>query len=749
MQTVGETARQLRSDAIATDQRRLLVLSGDRERCYEGAETAVGAIDAGATVTVSDHDIVGEGVSYDRVGTLLGRTYDCVVVDCHDTCRPNAIGQATGTIDGGGLLILLAPPLSAWTAARGRFAAALAPPPFAVDAVGSRFKRHLLRTLRTHRGVSIVDVDTGRRTKHRRERREPRRPAGRIRPPPDASFPDTVYEACLSADQRDAVAECERLSEAGTAVVLEADRGRGKSSAAGLAAAAFALDGERVVVTAPGYRNAAALFERASELLDSMDVSFEDDRDGGSRPCLRTPTGEIRFLPPGEAVDSDADLVFVDEAAAIPVRTLTGLSSVARGVCFSTTVRGYEGAGRGFDVRFRGTLEESHAVTEIRLSEPIRYAAGDPIEVWLFHALLLDATPPPGQLLAGADPANAVYERLDRDSLADDEPALRDVFGLLVYGHYRTQPDDLARLLDAPEIEIRALTVDGHPVSVALLAREGGLGAGTRRAAYEGDRIRGNLIPDLLTSQLRDPEAGVPVGYRVLRIVTHHAVRSEGFGSRLLDRIAAEFGDRDTDGRAVDYLGVSYGATPELLSFWAANGYRPVHLSTTRNDTSGEHSAVMLRPLSERGIDLADRHGEWFRQRLPGVLPGALRELDPDTVRAVLAAVSADIPVDLAGFEWRLVASAAYGPGLYDTAPGPFRRLALAALVSGVVADPDAERLLVVRVLQNAGWAEAAARLGYVSQRECKRALGAAYRPIVDHYGGEIARREADRYRSE
>ena len=309
------------------------------------------------------------------------------------------------------------------------------------------------------------------------------------------------------------------------------------------------------------------------------------------------------------------------------------------------------------------------------------------------------------------------------------------------------QPDDLARLLDAPEVSVRALTIDGHPVSVALLAREGGLDEATRQVAYEGDRIRGNLIPDLLTSQLRDPAAARPTGVRVMRIVTHHAVRSAGFGSRLLAELESEFGREGspTGSRSVDYLGVSYGATTPLLRFWSANGYRTVHLSTTRNDASGEHSAVMLRPLSAAGDDLADRHAAWFGRRIEGVLSGALDDLDPDVARAALATADADVPLELGEFEWRLVASAADGPGLYETAPGPFRDLALKTLLEDGLDDPDAERLLVVGVLQNRGWEETAERLGYVSRRACMRALGDAYRPIVDRYGGEIARAEINR----
>ena len=751
MDTVRETARELLAAAAATNERRLLVLAGGREACYEGAREAAGAVGTDrAVATVSERDVVGERIGTDRTETLLGTTYGCLVLDCHDTCRPNALGQATGAVDGGGLLVVLTPPLSSWADSHGRFDETLAPPPFSVDDVDTRFRRHLIDTLRTHRGVSIVDVDAGRRTKHDGSEVRPRGSTPPIRPPESHRFPEEVYGACRSADQRDAVHACERLSEAGTAVVLDADRGRGKSSAAGLAAAAFARSGASVLVTAPSYRNAAELLERAAEALASMDGSFEDGRGGDTRPFLRTDDGEVRFRPPADATTSSADVLFVDEAAAIPVRTLRELLPVAPSACFATTVRGYEGSGRGFDIRFRESLEASHDVTACHLSEPIRYAPADPIEVWLFHALLLDSTPPPGDLFEGTAASDAAYERLDRDRLAANESLLRELFGLLVRAHYRTQPDDLARLLDAPDVSVRALTVDGHPVSAALLAREGGLDAGTRRVAYEGDRISGNLIPDLLTSQLRDPEAAAPVGVRVVRIVTHHAVRSAGFGSRLLAELDAELGAEGSPNASpsVDYLGVSYGATPSLLRFWSSNGYRTVHLSTTRNDASGEHSAVMLRPLSDAGSDLADRHTAWFGRRIADVLAGALDALDPDVVRAALASADADVPLELDEFEWRLVASAADGPGLYDTAPGPFRALASKALLEGGLDDPGAERLLVVRVLQNRGWDEAAERLGYVSRRACMRALGDAYRPIVDRYGGDIARRETDRYRT-
>jgi tRNA(Met) cytidine acetyltransferase len=754
MDAVGETTRSLRAEAEATDERRLVALAGAREATYAAAERVAEAADC-EPVVLSERD--GIGVSADtlapkRADELLGTTHDCVVVDCHDACRPNAIGRAAGAVDGGGLLVLLAPPLAAWPDRRDGFDETLAVPPFGLDDVRGVFRRRLVDTLRAHRGIAIVDVDAGVVRDDGRTHPAPRIESGGFDLPESPDFPRAVYERCLTADQRNAVAACERLREAGQAVVLEADRGRGKSSAAGLAAAALAAEGRDVLVTAPNYRNTAELFARSVEALSGLDCLAADAREGDGPPHLRaTGGGQICYRRPSEAVEETADVLVVDEAAALPVRRLEALLSVAPSACFATTVHGYEGAGRGFDVRFRGRIEESHEVTHCRLAAPIRYAAPDPIETWLFRALLLDASPPAQQLVAAATPESVTYERLDPAELAADEPRLREVFGLLVNAHYRTEPNDLARLLDAPNIALRALSYDGHVVAVALLAREGGLPEETREAMYEGSRVRGNMLPDVLTSQLRDPEAGRPVGLRVMRIATHHAARSRGLGSRLLDAIAVEFdadGARSPLGRfePVDYLGVGYGATPELLAFWRANDYATVHLSTTRNDTSGEYSAVMAHPLSAAGESLVNRHTAWFLRRVADVLADALEDADPDVVREALRAADGTVPLSLADEEWRLVASAAFGPGLYDIAPGGFRQLAVRALVDGVLSADD-ERLLVRKVLQARSWNETAETLEYVSERQCMRALGEAYQPLVDRYGGEPAREEADRYR--
>ncbi|WP_256300175.1 tRNA(Met) cytidine acetyltransferase TmcA [Haloarchaeobius salinus] len=762
-----DAAHALLAEADATNERRLLVLTGAREACYRVADAVLDAVPVGVsdTVLVGDRDALAcRQVEPNRASTLLGTTLSAVVYDAHDTLRPNALGQVVGAVDGGGLLLLLAPDLDDWPDRRDGFDEGLAVPPFGVEDVSGRFRRRFVESLRAHPGIGIVAVgaDVGvtdetdgtrvvddgltnpapRLVDSREPENEPPVPVGHW-------FPRETYEACLTADQVEAVHGFEFLvggvddQREPRALVVESDRGRGKSSAAGLAAGAAAADGQDVLVTAPNRRNAAEVFDRVRELLEALGAGGEHP-DPGTH-LVTTSGGAVRYESPRIAAEAAAepDLLVVDEAAALSVRLLDATLAADR-VAYASTVHGYEGAGRGFSVRFREHLDESdHEVRECRLAEPIRYAAGDPVEVWSFDALGLDARPPVPEIVADATPDSVSYERIDGDDLLADPTLLRETFGLLVLAHYRTEPDDLARLLDAPNLTVRALTHGGHVVSVALLAREGDLDDETIAGMYEGDRIRGNMIPDVLVSQVRDEAAAAPVGYRVVRIATHHAVRSAGLGSRLLDEVRAEFAE------SVDWLGVAYGATARLVRFWERNDYAAVHYSTTRNDVSGQYSVVMLDPCSEAGAALADRHGDWFARRVGGQLTDSLDDADPEEVRAALAACDGDLDLSLTEHEWRMVAGAAYGTGLFDVDPAPFRELVVKHLV-----DPDHAveltdrqvRVLVERALQARDWSTVADDCGFHSPGQCMRALGDALVPLCDAYGGEVADEERERH---
>jgi tRNA(Met) cytidine acetyltransferase len=744
LREVGST---LRTEAAAVDERRLLVLAGDPDGRFDAAAAALD----GADIPMDEVTLVGppselrcEHLDPGRAEDLMGTTRSAVVLDCHDACRPNVLGRVVGAVDGGGLLVLLVPSLDSWPDRRDGFDETLAVPPDGVDDVTGRFRSRLVDTLRAHPGIAIVDLDTETVLEDGLTDPPPRKPTQPLEVPRQSAFPVEAFEACLTQDQVDAVGALESLTEEPSAVVLEADRGRGKSSAAGLAAGSLAAAGERVVVTAPAYQSAAEVFARAAGLLSDLDALVGDPKEEPER-IDATSGGSVVFVRPTEveAVTDETDVLVVDEAAALPVRLLESFLAVDR-VAFATTIHGYEGTGRGFEVRFRSYLEEApHAVTEVSMADPIRYAPGDPVEVWAFRALLLDARPADEQLVAGTTPESTTSEALEPDTLLADENLLRESFGLLVSAHYRTEPDDLARLLDAPNLTVRALRRNGHVVSVALLAREGGIDAATRQTVYEGSRIRGNMLPDVLMSQLRDEDAGEPVGLRVVRIATHHAVRSRGLGSRLLDEIRTEFES------AVDWLGVGFGATPELVDFWRENGFGTIHLATTRNEASGEYSILLLDPVSEVGRDLHESQSLWFAARVLDVLSDALRDMDPDIVRAALRACDERSPLHLGEREWRVVAGASYGPALYSVDPAPFRELVLHYFTKGPRLDLSAraERLLVLKLLQLRDWDTVAKELDYVSPSAAMRSLGRALQPLLDEYGPPEALAEAERFR--
>ncbi len=242
-----------------------------------------------------------------------------------------------------------------------------------------------------------------------------------------------------------------------------------------------------VLVTGPQYRSAAEVFVRAAHLLEAFGVDF---RATFVRPPAVDVAGAgcVRYAPPDEAASlpDGPDVVIVDEAAALPVRRLEQFLD-APAVTFATTVHGYEGAGRGFSVRFRDRLAESDlAVTDVSMTTPIRYSDADPVEVWAFRSLLLDARPPVDQLPRRRDAGDrGVPTAVGADLLADTHllrDSVRPARAALTGRNPRTWPDT-----DTVNLTVRAR--NRAPVVSAIYGIR--LSASTRATCTKADAFAG------------------------------------------------------------------------------------------------------------------------------------------------------------------------------------------------------------------------------------------------------------------
>ncbi|MEZ4238655.1 MAG: GNAT family N-acetyltransferase [Myxococcota bacterium] len=537
--------------------RRLWVVRGTPEQTAAAARAAVG--DA-AVLWVDDAA---------SARAALGTTVDAAVVSLHEALDPDLLGQVQGAVVAGGALVLRLPPAGAPAPGRARLAAW----PYGPDDVGQRFWARLQRW--------AAQADPW--------------PAAPLRPQPRPAG-GTAEQARLV----DALAAT-LGGEAPARVVVTADRGRGKSSALGLALARCA--GRRAITAA------------------SPAAAAEGVRFGG-----------VPYLEPEAALAEDLDVLVVDEAAQLSVPLLQRL--VARHprarLAFATTVRGYEGTGRGFALRFCAWLAEQPVALQVHaLTAPIRFDPDDPLERALYSLLALDAEPGPAGQGAGQGAT------LDRDRLAADEAQLRALFGLLVHAHYRTTPADLHRLLDAPNLAVHALLDGPHPVAASLVAAEGGLPRELAERLVRGERLVGHALPETLAVHLGHPDAATLRMWRSVRTAAHPDRRGEGLGSALVAHVHAAATAADPP---LDLLGTVFGATPALLRWRRAQGYALVRVGVSRGSRTGEPAAVMLRPLSPPAHALLAT----LRAELARDLPDQLALFDGDGLDPALRAALVD-----------------------------------------------------------------------------------------------------------
>ena len=427
-------------------------------------------------------------------------------------------------------------------------------------------------------------------------------------------------------------------------LILTADRGRGKTTALALACVELLNSVKRpltILITASNIGAVDGFFLTITKLLAVKRVN---------KQTLQYQQSSIRFLPI-DVILADkpaADLLLVDEAAAIPLYLLNALFSHYHRLVFSSTLHGYEGAGRGFALKFNTILADKKLLAkQLTLVEPIRWAKNDPLEQFVFDACLLNANLTPlTSLNYQAKPAMndqlKYHEYLPADLLAD-EKLLRQLFAVLVTAHYQTSPNDLLLLLNHPQLKLRVVS---HQVgdkkevlAVALIMTEGILGQehgdNIEEKIRQGQRrLKDQFLPQSLIAHCGAEQAFDYSYWRIMRIAVHPQQQNQGLGQYLLTCL-----EQEATANKIDVLGTSFALNKTLLNFWQKRNWQMVRIGFTKDHASGEHSGLLIKALTARAEAFILPLVSEFYRTLPFLLSAQYQQLPAGLLFDVLQKV--------------------------------------------------------------------------------------------------------------
>lgn len=591
----------------------------------------------------------GEGhVEVTRYRDYLGQSYQQVVLDLSTGMNYDALAALHGTVAGGGCMHVILPASSPSTrrlrATAAGFETLLQLTP--VDNIQSKLQT-LLKAV--------------------------------------AKYPERGRPAKPTEQQRAVITEL--LEHTNTPNILVADRGRGKSTAAGLAIHQLLQQeaAPNVVVTAPRRQAATTLLEHAGSTSHKLAFVAWDT-------LLR------------DNLNYTNQLLVIDEAGALPQHALKRLLAKFQVWIMTTTVDGYEGSGRGFAIRLQQQVTQTMNGRSHTLTEPMRWAANDPAELWLRTALLMNSSMHENQT---TDVSTLQLQLCHASSLTERQ--LTDCFALLMEAHYQSSPNDLRLLLDDPQQQLLLALSQQQCIAVVWLSTEGPLPQSLHQPIVSGQRRPpGNLLPQSLAYHLQIPQVLAHKWLRVVRIVVDENQRQRGIGLRLLHECAAV-----AEATQCVALGTSFGGTNQLLKFWRAAGFSLVRQSHKLNMASGYAAVTMLKPLQPFtgeleslavASELAQAERVWRQQSEPAVVPDFIsHELVALLQRQLTAFVAGSL--NLADIQFSLVLWAKFGGQL----PASLQQL----------------------LRQPAPLADLAKHAGYNSQAELAKALRAHLQKLL------------------
>jgi len=563
-------------------------------------------------------------ISESQYKHLLGQEVDSVVIDSRAGFSANGLGILSGLIRAGGLLVFLTENKK-WAGLPNPENQRFLNTPYRPESAFPYFSEHL-ESCFTQNALWLSEDESATQTLNRIDDFTKKSP------------PNQAKQSLPTEDQKQALKNINKVGfgHRKRPLVLSADRGRGKTTVLGLSAIELLVKGKQhIVLTASRYDQARTAFEQACLLLKSQfsDCKILNNKVGLLTFIYQKQTKTFEFIAPDQLIlqPTTADVLLVDEAAHLPTPLLTELLKRHHRMVFATTLHGYEGSGRGFELRFKKTLNElTPDWKNLHLKTPIRWAEYDPLEKLINQALLLNtqlestaATVQQNNSDASVEVSDLALSEITTQTLAANPQQLQAVFNLLVHAHYQTTPNDLQQLLSAPNLKL-FIAQNGQTILGVVLCIEEG------KIQRQKARLHGHLVPQLLVSHYTQPSFLMLSTWRIMRIAVHPNQQNSGIGKQLLGFIK-----QSAKQVRIDYLSSSFGATDELLSFWFQQGYIPLHVGVKRDKASGSHNIVVGQSLSAMAQQALAGIQRDFQAQFPHILMESLPYLSTAMVLSI------------------------------------------------------------------------------------------------------------------
>ena len=431
--------------------------------------------------------------------------------------------------------------------------------------------------------------------------------------------------------------------------LIIADRGRGKSAAIGLTICKLILGSPnkpvRVIISSQTPNNIQSFFNIISRFFKDRNIKLSLKKkenlihgisfSNGSFIIYKSPTLILK--------DIKSEILIIDEAAAFPQDKLNEILNLRVKRIFISTIHGYEGTGRSFQYKIISEVKKRSEIQfEIhRLEIPIRYSVNDSVEKLLNQVFLLDTECP--KIISEISELNkqnidfTVYRNSGDFFNEINLQKLRDVMGILMYAHYRNQPNDLLLIADSNRhflatLEYTPKNTKKQVLLALQLAKEGNIAREGINKVLEGEYIQGELIPSLAIRQFSLDFASQQ-GIRIVRIASHPDYIDRGLGRIAITRLLEEF-------KNYDWIGVSFGASLRLIKFWRKFGFSIIQIRPNRSKETGEWNVVFIKPLSESASKIIDQVSQEFIFQFIPLLNQSLFEMKPELALEILRTCS-------------------------------------------------------------------------------------------------------------